>query len=56
MRNSIRIARIVQLAGVLLLFKACTELGVSESAWRGYLGGGLVVILGARIFEWLTKE
>lgn len=56
MRNSIRIARIVQLVGVLLLFKACTELGVSESAWRAYLGIGLLSILCARIYEWLSKE
>lgn len=59
MRSSIRIARIVQLVGVLLLVAAivsCMSSGPQAGGYQGYLGFGLVLILGARIYEWLTKE
>lgn len=59
MKKSIRIARITQLIGALFLIAfvvSCSqarETGEFGSVW---LVIGVLLILGARIYEWLTNE
>lgn len=57
-RRSLMVSRALQLVGVVLMV-----LGIVASSQRDEsrfmaqsILGGLVLILGARIFEWLTKE
>lgn len=57
MRIGIRIARIVQLVAVVLLsigMFSCVagDFGTFRSTWIY----GLLLILGARAYEWLSKE
>lgn len=58
MRKGILIARVAQLIGavfVVLGIVNCSQRGDSQAmAWNFMLGG--VLIIGARIFEWLRKE
>ena len=57
-RRSLMFSRGLQLVGVVLLvvgIVACSERDVSGMMSQAFLAG-IVLILGARIYEWLTKE
>lgn len=57
MRTGIRVARIVQIVGMVLIVAGIVK--CSDGAANGYattFGAGLALILGARIYEWLVKE
>lgn len=57
-RRSLMISRALQLVGVVLMvlgIVACSQRDGSRFMAQAILGG-LVLIIGARIFEWLTKE
>ena len=60
MRVGLKISRGLQLVGVLLLVLAivrCSSGGLDGSGYvGGFVAGGLALIFGARIYEWLTKE
>lgn len=57
-RRSLMVSRGLQLVGVVLMVAgivAYTQRDTSRFMAQAFLGG-LVLILGARIYEWLTKE
>lgn len=58
MRTSILVSRIAQLVGAVFMVLGivnCSQHGNPQAmAWNFILGG--VLIIGARIFEWLRKE
>lgn len=60
MRASLKISRGLQLIGALLLVLAivrCSTDGVDGSGFvGGFVAAGLALVIGARIYEWLTKE
>lgn len=60
MRTSLKIARSLQLVGCVFLIAAIVSCSSGGLDGSGFVGGsvlvGLVLILGARIYEWLTKE
>lgn len=57
MRKSIRIARIVQIIGIVLIVTGITQcMQSATSNHSATWGWGLALILGARAYEWLTKE
>lgn len=60
MRTGLKVARAVQLLGALMWVVAITKCsggGLDGSgAVSGLLAGGLVAIVGARIYEFMTKE
>ena len=57
-RRSLMVSRGLQLVGVVLMVAgivACSERDTSRFMAQAILGG-LVLIIGARIYEWMTKE
>lgn len=61
MRKGIRYARIAQLVGAafLVLFAvSCSQAlnGMSSTVGAVWLVIGLILIVGAKIYEWLSKE
>lgn len=60
MRTSFKVSRGLQLVGALMLVSAivsCNTAGIDGSGFVGGMtAGGLLLIVGARIFEWMRKE
>lgn len=60
MRTSLKIARSLQLVGCAFLIAAIASCASGGLDGSGFVGGsvmlGLALIIGARIYEWLTKE
>ena len=57
MRKSIRTARIVQIIGMVLIIVGIVQCTGGAATGHGATWGlGLALILGARIYEWLSKE
>ena len=60
MKASLKVSRGLQLVGALLLISAivsCSTAGIDGSGKvSGLIAGGLLLIVGARIFEWMTRE
>lgn len=61
MKKSVRNSRIVQLVGAAFLVMfvvSCSQManGTSNSPGSIWLLLGLVMVIGARIYEWLSKE
>lgn len=60
MKNGIRTARIAQLIGAafLIIFVAIfNDIGRGEDTYGTlWLFGGVLLLLGGRIYEWLVKE
>lgn len=57
-RRSLMVSRGLQLVGVVLLVAgivACSERDSSRMMAQAFLAG-IVLIIGARIYEWMTKE
>lgn len=58
MRKSLKIARGLQLVGCALLvvgIVSCSSRGDPQTMSLSFVAGGILV-LGARIYEWLSKE
>ena len=58
MRKSLKVSRGLQLVGAVLIVAgivSCANQGDPRSMSQMFMAGGLLVI-GARIFEWLSKE
>lgn len=58
MRTSLKVSRGVQLLGAVLLVAgivSCSNRGDTSTMSQMFLFG-LVAIIGARVYEWLTKE
>ncbi len=60
MRKSLKVSRGLQLAGGALLIAAIVSCGNGGLDGSGFVGGsvilGILLIVGARIYEWMTKE
>ena len=58
MRRGLKVSRGAQLAGAVSLVMgvvACSQRGDPSSMAQFFLAG-IVLIIGARIYEWMTKE
>ena len=58
MRKSLKVARGLQLLGCAFLIfgiASCSTSGDPQTMARSFMVGGMLVI-GARIYEWLSKE
>ena len=59
MRKSIKVARSAQLLGALCFIAAIVS-GANGGLGTGFVGGavvlGLLLLLGGKVYEWLTKE
>lgn len=57
-RRSLMVSRGLQLVGVVLLVAGIVAYSERDTSrfMAQALVGGLVLIIGARIYEWLTKE
>lgn len=60
MRNALKISRGLQLIGGLFLIAAVVSCSNGGPDGSGLVGGltalGILLIVGARIYEWMTKE
>lgn len=60
MRTSLKVARVTQLIGALLLIMAIVSISDGGLGRGGEVGWkialGLLLIIGPRIYEWLSKE
>lgn len=56
MRKSIKIARIVQLVGAVLLILGIVSCSQREGAMTLQFVLGFLLIVGAKTYEWLKKE
>lgn len=58
MRKSLKVSRGIQLLGAVLLISgivSCSNRG-DPSSMSGMFMAGIACVIGARIYEWLTKE
>lgn len=59
MKKSIKLARVAQLFGAVLLvlgIVSCSQKGGDAGMMASYFLSGFLLIVGARVYEWLAKE